>query len=207
MAGGKWMGAVLGALLVAGCSSGLPPASQVEPAPVPGVALPFKARLMIYMGESDLKRTMSIQISSFQTEDSKVPDGHLLAEDALTMLSKGFATVAVNDPSIRPQIVVRLLGKAGWGKQDTTLKVGCGIEAWTADGMFLGNFVARWNSPMKTDYKVDVGPGYAQCLKKPVDEFLSSPSLARLAGQGFPEPHPKAAEEWMRSLGPITPWP
>jgi hypothetical protein len=207
MARGNWMGAALAAALLTGCSSGLPPAASVEPAPVPGVALPFKARVMIYAGENDLKRKMSIQLSRYQDEETKVQDGHLLTEAAQAMLSKGFAQVGVNDPAMRPQIVVRLVGKVAWAKVDSELKMGCGIEAWTADGNYLGNFVARWNSPMKTDYRVDVGPGYAQCLKKPMDEFLASPTLARLAGRGFPDPHPKAAEEWLRSLGPIAPWP
>ncbi len=206
MAGRNWIGAALAALLVAGCSSGLPPAAQVEPAPVAGVALPFNARVMIFMGENDLKRKMSIQISRYQSEETKILDGRVLAETAETMLSKGFKQVAVNDASIRPHIVVRLTGRPSWTKQDATLKLGCGIDAWTADGIPLGNFVARWDSPMKTDYLSDVGPGYAQCLKKPLDELLSSPNLARLAGAGFRDPNPKAAEEWMRALGPIPAW-
>lgn len=211
MALGNWIGAapvarlaaLAMALLAAGCSSGLPPAATVEPAPVPGVALPHNARVMIFMGENDLRRKLSIQINRFQSEETKVEDGMTLLETAQSMLSKGFRLVAANDPAIRPHIVVRLTGRPAWGKQDAILKIGCGIDAWTADGQFLGSFVARWDSPMKTDYLVDLGPGYAQCLKKPLDELLSSPNLARLAGQGFRDPNPKAAEEWMRGLGPI----
>lgn len=205
MVRGKVLGAALAVVILAGCS-GLPPAAKVEPAPVPGVALPYKARVMIFMGDNDLQRKMSIQISAFQAEETKVLDGRLLAETGLTLLSKGFSMVQVNDPSIRPQIVVKLLGKPSWAKLDGQLRMGCGIEAWTADGNFLGSYAARWTSPSRADYTVDVGPGYAQCLKKPLDEFLSSAPLARLAGQGFPEPHAKAAEEWMRSLGPIPPF-
>ncbi|KIM00714.1 hypothetical protein CCC_03316 [Paramagnetospirillum magnetotacticum MS-1] len=206
MAGRNWIGVSLAALLVAGCSSGLPPAAQVDPAPVPGVALPFNARVMIFMGDNDLKRKLSIQISRYQSEETKILDGRILAETAQTMLAKGFKQVEINDPTIRPHIVVRLTGRPGWGKQDGALKIGCGIDAWTADGQPLGNFVARWDSPMKTDYASDLGPGYAQCLKKPLDELLSSPTLARLAGLGFRDPHPRAAEEWMRALGPIPAW-
>ncbi len=206
MAGRNWIGVALAALLMAGCTSGLPPAANVEPAPVPGVALPFNARVMVFMGDNDLKRKMVIQINRYQTEETKVMDGRVLAETAETMLSKGFRQVAVNDPSIRPHIVVRLTGRPNWARQDGTLKIGCGVEAWTADGIPLGNFVARWDSPMKTDYLSDMGPGYAQCLKKPMDELLSSPNLARLAGAGFRDPNPKAVEEWMRTLGPIPAW-
>jgi hypothetical protein len=206
MARGYWIGAALAALMVAGCSSGLPPAAQIDPAPVPGVALPFNGRVMIFMGDNDLRRKLSIQISRYQSEETKVQDGRILAETAQALLAKGFRQVEINDPSIRPHIVVRLTGRPGWSKQDGTLKIGCGLDAWTADGQPLGNFVARWDSPMKTDYATDLGPGYAQCLKKPLDELLSSSALARLAGQGFRDPHPKAAEEWMRALGPIPAW-
>ena len=203
MARGKWIGAALGALSAAGCSSGLPPAAAVDPAPVPGVALPYDARVMIFMGENDLKRKLSIQINRFQSEETKVEDGRTLAESAQAMLSKGFKLVTLNDPAIRPHIVVRLTGRPAWSKQEAILRIGCGIDAWTADGIFLGSFVTRWDSPMKTDYLSDLGPGYAQCLRKPLDELLASPTIARLAGQGFRDPHPKAAEEWMRGLGPI----
>jgi hypothetical protein len=195
--------ALLATLLAAGCSSGLPPAATVGPAPVSGVALPYNARMMIYMGENDLRRKLSIQINRFQSEETKVEDGRILLDTAQTMLSKGFKLVVANDPAIRPHLVVRLTGRPAWGKQDAIFKIGCGIDAWTTDGQFLGSFVARWDSPMKTDYLSDLGPGYAQCLKKPLDELLSSPNLARLAGQGFPDPNPRAAEEWIRGLGPI----
>jgi hypothetical protein len=178
----------------------------VDPAPVPGVALPFNARVMIFMGDNDLRRKLSIQITRYQSEETKVQDGRILAETAQTLLAKGFRQVAINDAAIRPHLVVRLTGRPGWGKQDATLKIGCGFDVWTADGVPLGNFVARWDSPMKTDYLTDLGPGYAQCLKKPLDELLASPTLARLAGQGFRDPHPKAAEEWIRALGPIPAW-
>lgn len=204
MARGNWIGvALVATLLTVGCSSGLPPAATVDPAPVPGIGLPYNARVMIFMGENDLKRKLSIQISRFQSEETKVEDGRTLLETAQTMLSKGFKLVAANDPAIRPHIVVRLTGRPAWTKQDAVFKIGCGIDAWTADGQFLGSFVARWDSPMKTDYLVDLGPSYAQCLKKPLDELLSAPTLARLAGQGFRDPNPKAAEEWIRGLGPI----
>ncbi|BAE52308.1 hypothetical protein amb3504 [Paramagnetospirillum magneticum AMB-1] len=206
MAGRNWMGLALGALLLAGCTSGLPPAAQIDPAPVPGVALPFNARVMIFMGDKDLQRKLTIQLTRYQSEETKVQDGRILAETAQTLLAKGFRLVEINDPTIRPQIVVRLTGRPGWSKLDGVFKIGCGFDVWTADGQPLGNFVARWDSPMKVDYAVDLPPSYAQCLKKPLDELLASPALARLASQGFRDPHPKAAEEWMRALGPIPAW-
>lgn len=196
----------MAALLVAGCASDLPPVASVEPAPVPGVALPYNARVMIYMGENDLKRKLNIQITRYQAEETKVPDGRILAETAQALLAKGFRQVEVNTPSIRPHLVVRLTGRPAWAKLDTTWKIGCGFDVWTAEGVPLGNFVARWDSPTKTDYQDSLGSAYAQCLKKPLDELLTSPNLARLAGQGFRDPHPKAAEDWIRSLGPIPAW-
>lgn len=203
MARGNWLGASVAALLVAGCASELPPVASVDPAPVPGVALPYNARVMIYMGESDLKRKLAIQITRYQAEETKIPDGRILAETAQALLAKGFRQVDINNPSMRPHLVVRITGRPTWAKLDTTYKIGCGFDVWTADGGSLGNFVARWESPTKTDYQDNLGPGYAQCLKKPLDELLSSPNLARLAGQGFRDPNPKAAEDWIRSLGPI----
>ncbi|MBI3444783.1 MAG: hypothetical protein HY055_05375 [Magnetospirillum sp.] len=198
-----WIGVMAMASLLAGCSSGLPPAASVEPSPVPGVALPYKARVMIYMGETDLNRNLVIQISRYQTEETKVKDGQALANAARALLSKGFQQAEINDPALRPQIVVRLIGKTSWARLDTRFKIGCGIDAWTSDGVPLGNFTTRWESPVENDYASDLEAAYGQCLKKPLDDLLRSPGLAQQAGTGFKSGSAAAIDTWMRSLGPI----
>ena len=180
----------------------LPPPETVTLAPVPGEPLPIKARVMISAGEQDLTRTLVIQANRTQTDETPVKDGLLMTKAAKTLLSKGFAQVEINNPAIRPQIVVKLYGKTTWAKLDRDLKIGCAIDAWTADGIPLGNFGARYIAE-QTDYHDEVEAAYGQCLKKPVEDLLNSPALARLAGAGFKDPTPTAAEAWMRTLGPI----
>lgn len=203
MSRGVRMALIAAVLPAAACTSGLPPVDQVQPAPVPGTALPYNARVMVAMGEGELKRKMIIQISRYQSEETDVAEGRILAETARTLLGKAFKLAAVNDPASRPHLVVRPMGKTSWAQLDGKLHVGCAMDAWTADGAALGNFAARWDGDVRTDYRSDLGPGYAQCLKKAMDAMLASPAMARLAGQGFRDPNPKAAEEWMRGLGPL----
>ena len=180
----------------------LPPPETVTLAP--GVTLPFKARVMIFAGDDDLNRNLITQITRYQTEESQVKDGLAMAKATRTLLSKGFQQVEINTPGIQPQIVVKLYGKTSWAKLDGIIKVGCAIDVWTADGIPLGNFGARFTAE-NTDYRTEVESAYGQCLKKPVEEFLHSATLARLAASGFKDPPAPAVAEWMRTLGPITP--
>jgi hypothetical protein len=196
------------ALVMAGLSGcllpQLPPPETVQLEPVPGVALPFKARTMIFVGENDLNRNLSIMITRFQSEETKVKEGAALAKAARTVLAKGFEQVEVNNAAIRPQLVVKLGGKATWARQDATLKVSCTLDVWTSDGVPVGYFGSRFNAE-RSDYTTELEAAFGQCLKKPVDELLRSPNLARLAGAGFRDPPAKAVEDWMRGLGTLTP--
>lgn len=201
---GKAAVAAMITVLLSGCIAQLPPADSVQLAPVPGVALPFKARVMVFAGEADLARNLTIQISRFQSEETKVREGLALARATRAVLAKGFEQVEINDPSIRPQIVVKLIGKAAWSRQDAKMKLGCGIDVWTADGVPLGSFVARFDAK-DSDYRSDLEPAFGQCLIKPVEELLNSPTLARLAGAGFRDPPEPATSAWMRTLGTFVP--
>lgn len=188
------------ALSLGGCA--LPAADTIQLAPVPGVALPYKARVMVFASETDLARTMTIAVTRTQDEETKVREGFAQAKATRTMLAKGFETVEINDRSIRPQIVVKLVGKANWSKLDRRIKVGCALDVWTADGVPLGNFANRVDAG-EADYRSELESAYALCLKKPMDELLRSPALARLAGTGFRDPPNPAVEAWMRTLGTI----
>ncbi|MDO8607189.1 MAG: hypothetical protein Q7R40_11675 [Phaeospirillum sp.] len=203
---GKITAVALATATLSGCLllPQLPPPETVQLAPVPGVALPFKARVMIFVGEGDLNRNLSIQLTRYQSEETKVKEGRALAKAARTVLAKGFEQVEVNSPAIRPQVVIKLGGKASWTRLDGTMKVSCTLDAWTSDGIPLGLFGARYDAE-KTDYREEVEAAYGQCLKKPVEELLNSPTLARLAGTGFRDPPALAVEAWMRGLGPTTP--
>jgi len=203
MALADWSKMVVMASLVAGCALRLPPPEAVELAPVPGVALPYKARVMIFAGQSDLDRNLVIQSSRYQTEETKVKDGRAVVAATRALLAKGFQQVTVDDLSIRPHLIVKVMGKAQWARLDAKMKVGCSLDVWTADGMPLGNFGNRYDSPGATDYTSELDAGYAQCLKVAVDGLLASPALARLAGTGFKEPSGPGVEAYLRSLGPI----
>jgi hypothetical protein len=197
--------AALGVVLaLSACGSSLPPAADLTLEPVPGVALPFRARAMIFVAQGDLERPLVIGLTRYQTEQTAIHDGAALAEAGRVLLAKGIGQVAVNDPSIRPQIVVRLSGKAAWSRTDNMLRLGCTFDAFTADGIPLGSFVNRFESK-EPDYAGALEPGYARCLKRPTELFLASPGLARLAGAGFRDPPAAAVEEWMRNaLGPLS---
>jgi len=192
---------VLG-LLLSGCGPALPPPEAVQLAPVPGVSPPLAARVMVFAGQGDLDRKLTVQATRLQTEEATVKDGTALAQAARAVLSKAFTRVEINDASIRPQIVVRLYGQGLWSKPNSRLQVGCGIDAFTADGFPIGNFGGRHD--MHTgDYESTLAPSYAQCLKGPVEQLLASPALARLAAAGFRDPPAVAVDQWMQSLGPI----
>ena len=203
------LGKIAGVALVAASLSGcllpqLPPPETIQLAPVPGVALPYKARAMIFMGDNDLSRNMTIQLTRFQTEETKVKEGVALAKAARAVLGKGFEQVDINNAAIRPQLVVKLSGKAAWARLDATMKVSCAMDVWTSDGVPVGLFGSRFDAE-RSDYTTELEAAFGQCLKKPVEELLKSPNLARLAGSGFREPPAKAVEDWMRGLGTLTP--
>ncbi|CCG40370.1 putative periplasmic lipoprotein [Magnetospirillum molischianum] len=198
----RYAGVIALVLLLSGCGSALPPPEAVRLDPVPGVSPPLSARVMIFAGQGDLDRKLRLQVTRLHSEDGTVKDGAALASAARTMLSKAFSRVEINDPSIRPQIVVRLYGKGMWSKPDTQLVVGCGIDVFTADGFPLGNFGNRFEVG-SGDYESTLTASYAQCLKRPVEQFLASSGLARLAATGFRDPPPVAVERWMQTLGPI----
>lgn len=203
MGRGTWMAVAGLGVMVAGCGLHIPAADTVTPDPVPGVALPFKARVMVFAGQSDLDRKLVIQSSRYQTEETPVRDGEALAKAARTVLAKGFEQVTLNDPSIRPHLVVKLVGKAQWARLDAKAKIGCAFDVWTADGMPLGNFGARWDSSDGVDYTTEMEAAYGQCLKKSLNDFLTSPALAKLNGAGFKEPSAVAFAAFMKTLGPI----
>ena len=194
---------VVMASLLAGCALRLPPPESLDLAPVPGVALPFKARVMVFAGENDLDRNLVIQSSRYQTEETKVKDGRAVVSAATILLSKGFQQVAVNDPAIRPHLILKVTGKAQWARLDGKMKVGCTIDAWPADGISLGHFGNRYDSPGATDYTAELEAGYGQCFKLAVDGLLASPNLARVAGSGFRDPPPAAVDAYVRTLGPM----
>lgn len=185
-----------------GCAR-LEPADSVSLSPVPGVALPYKARVMVFASDAELSRNLTIALTRYQNEETKIREGYALANAARIVLAKGFERVEVNDPSIRPQIIIKLTGgKASWSRLDGKMKTGCAVDAWTSDGIPLGTFVARYDAG-ETDYRSDLESAFAHCLKKPVEEFMNAPTLARLAGTGFRDPPAQAVADWMRTLGNI----
>jgi hypothetical protein len=198
----RYAGLIALGLLLSGCGPALPPPEAVRLAPVPGVSPPLAARVMIFAGQGDLDRKLTVQATRLQTEEGTVKDGTALAQAARAVLSKAFARVEINDASLRPQIVVRLYGQGLWSKPNSRLQVGCGIDAFTADGFPIGNFGGRYDINTG-DYESTLAPSYAQCLKAPVEQLLASPALARLAAAGFRDPPAVAVERWMQSLGPI----
>ncbi|MFD2234908.1 hypothetical protein [Phaeospirillum tilakii] len=202
----RWqrVGAMVALGLLAGCGSQLPPPESVAfTSPVAGRTPPLPARVMVYAGQDDLARPLKIQVTSLHSEENpEVKDGLALARAATTVLGRAFARVALDDAALRPQIVVRPYGKALWFKLDGQLRIGCGLDAYTADGFPLGNFAGRF-SVSTGNYQDDLLPAYAQCLKRPVESLLASPALARLAAAGFADPPAGPVEAWMRTLGPI----
>lgn len=198
----RYAGLAILVLLLSGCGFGLPSPEAVRLDPVPGVSPPLAARVMVFAGQADLDRKLMVQATRLQSEEGTIKDGTVLAQAARTLLSKAFARVELNDPSIRPQIVVRLYGQGMWSKPNSRLQVGCGLDVFTADGFPLGTFGNRYDLN-SGDYESTLAPAYAQCLKRPVEQLLASPGLSRLAATGFRDPPAVAVERWMQSLGPM----
>jgi len=197
-------GIMMLAALLAGCGASLPPPETVRFGhKVAGQTLPLPARVMLYVGQEDLDRPLKMQVTTLHSEESPdVKEGAALARAATGVLSAAFARVALNDSSVRPQIVIRPSGKAVWYKLDGELRLGCGLDAYTADGFPLGTFVGRFRTSTN-DYRSDLLPAYGQCLKQATERLLESPALARLAAAGFRDPPSASVEAWMRTLGPF----
>jgi hypothetical protein len=190
------------AAMLSGCGT-LPAPDSVTLAPPPGLSLPLKARTMIYMSETDLGRNLVVHVNARQTEETKVREGEANARAAKVVLRKAFQTVETNDPAVRPQLVVKLSGKASWAPMDGKLKVTCMLDAYTADGIPIGSFPARFDSPNGVDYATSLEGGYGQCVRNAAGDLLRAPALARFAAAGFPDPDPSAVAAWFRSLGVI----
>jgi len=197
-------GVMVAAAMMAGCGPQLPPLETVGfTTPVAGQTPPLPARVMVYVGQDDLDRPLKIQATNLHSEDSPdIKEGAALARAATVLLGRAFSRVALDDPALRPHLVARPYGKAVWYKIDGQLRIGCGLDVYTADGFPLGNFVGRL-SLSTNNYQSDLLPAYGQCLKRPVEQLLASPALARLAAAGFRDPLPAAVDAWMQTLGPI----
>lgn len=167
-----------------------------------GMALPLKARTMIYMSQRDLERPLVIEATRFRNEETSTKDGQVLARAATAIVGQAFSTIAINDVSLRPQLVVKVQGTPKFSRLDNVMKVGCGLDLYQADGALLGSFVARFDSKDGVDYKDALEPAYRLCLKSAADQMLASPAVARHAAKGgFPEPNPAGYKSFLESLG------
>lgn len=190
------------ALLLAGCmGKTVPPASQLSVSAPAGLALPAKARVMMVMAASDLDRPLVIQATLFRSEQTSVNDGRTVERAAHSILAQAFPNLATNQPSMRPQLVVKVTASPRFSKLDRMLKIGCGLDLYQADGTALGNFVARFDHPDPVEYKDALADAYGHCFKRAADQMLASPALARVAKAGYPDPHPAAFAAFMESLG------
>lgn len=167
-----------------------------------GMALPLKARTMIYMSQRDLERPLVIEATRFRNEETTTKDGQVLARAATAIVGQAFSTIAINDVSLRPQLVVKVQGTPKFSRLDNVMKVGCGLDLYQADGALLGSFVARFDSKDGVDYKDALEPAYRLCLKSAADQMLASPAVARHAAKGgFPDPNPAGYKSFLESLG------
>ncbi len=167
-----------------------------------GMTLPLKARTMIYMSQRDLERPLVIEATRFRNEETSTKDGQVLARAATAIVGQAFSTIAINDVSLRPQLVVKVQGTPKFSRLDNVMKVGCGLDLYQADGALLGSFVARFDSKDGVDYKDALEPAYRLCLKSAADQMLASPAVARHAAKGgFPEPNPAGYKSFLESLG------
>lgn len=195
------MVAGLAALMVSGClGPDLSRENTTLSAPT-GISLPLQARAMIYMSQRDLERPLVIEATRFRNEETSTKDGRILERAARAELAQAFSTVDTNNPAIRPQLVVKVLGAPKFSRLDNKLKVGCGIDLYQADGAMLGSFIARFDPKEGVDYKDALEPAYKLCLKSAADQMLASPAVAKYAKTGFPEPNPAGYRSFLESLG------
>ncbi len=193
--------ATMAALSVSGClAPDLNRENTTLSAPS-GVALPLQGRAMIYMSQRDLERPLIIEATRFRNEETSTKDGRTLERAARAILGQAFATAETNNTAIRPTVIVKVTGNPKFTRLTNTLKMGCGLDVFLADGTSLGSFFARYDPKEGLDYKEALEPGYKLCLKSAADQMLASPGVARYAKAGFPEPNPAAYRSFVESLG------
>lgn len=191
----------MAALMVSGClGPDLSRENTTLSAPS-GLTLPLPARAMIYMSQRDLDRPLIIEATRFRNEETTTKDGRTLERAARAVLSQAFSTVDVNNPAMRPQLVIKVLGTPKYSRLDHVMKLGCGIDVFQSDGGLLGSFVARYDSKNGVDYKDALEPAYKLCLKSAADQMLASPAIIRYGKTGFPESNPAGYRSYMESLG------
>jgi len=195
--------AVAGAalLMVSGCIGSDLNSQSTTLSTSSGLALPLKARTMVYMSQRDLDRPLIIEATRFRNEETTTKDGQTLLRATNAIIGQAFSTTAVNDVSIKPQLVVKVQGMPKYSRLDHVMKVGCSLDLYQADGSLLGSFVARFNSGEGVDYKDALEPAYRLCLKSAADQMLASPAVARYAKSGFPDPNPAGYKSFLESLG------
>lgn len=195
------MAAGMAALVLTGCLGQELSRENTTLSAPSGLTLPMSARAMIYMSQRDLDRPLIIEATRFRNEETTVKDGRTLERAARATLSQAFATVDTNTTAIRPQLVVKVLGTPKFSRLNNTMKMGCGLDVFLADGAMLGSFVARYDNKDGVDYKDALEPAYRLCLKSAADQMLASPAVTRYAKTGFAEPNPAAYKGFMESLG------
>lgn len=198
----KTLGAFMAAALLSGClASKLPSSESMTVAAPSGTSLPLKARVLLSMGEADLARSLVVEITEFRNQEAGFKEGAVMEGAAKDVLRQVFALVETNQPAIRPQLVVKVTGKARYSRRDNMLKIGCTLDLFQADGAALGTFVARWEPKDPVDYNDAIPPSYRACFKQAADSMIRSPALQRMALGGFPEPHPAGYASFIQSLG------
>lgn len=165
-----------------------------------GAALPRPVRAMMVIPPRDLDRPLIIQATINRNETVSMSDGRTLEKAGRSVLSQIFAQLELNNPAIRPQVVIKVSGIPRYYRKDGFMKAGCGLDFFAADGSALGNFVARFETTEPVDYKDALEPAYAICLKRAADQALAS-SAVQKALAAPSDPHPMAYKAFMESLG------
>jgi len=196
----RWMSAAVLGLALAGCAS-LPQPENATPTAPAGATLPLKARALVVIAPDELGRKLSYDGNHKELDTTDIGDGLALERAARALASKAFATVATNQPSLRPQLVLRVTGKAVWNYRDSSFKVSCEIFATDGIGAPIGHFPGGYRSPPVIDMEASLTPIYGQCLRNPLDELLRAPGLAELLRAGFPDSDVAATNAYLRSQG------
>ncbi|MDA8230675.1 MAG: hypothetical protein M0006_04995 [Magnetospirillum sp.] len=196
----RWIVAVAVGVALSACAQ-IPRPEDVALTSPPGMALPVKGRLMVYISDQDLARKFSYNINPISKEETGISDGQALDRAARGVLGKAFAVVATNDPGIRPDVVARITGKAVWDRDDGSFKVTCELDAHRADGDAIGYFFSVIKSAPVMSFAEALPRVYAQCLKPPTEELMRSPAMAAMVRAGFPPLDPAAVRSYLRSQG------
>ena len=196
----RWMMAATLGLALAGCAN-LPQPESFTPTAPAGAALPLKARALVVIATDDLGRKLSYDGNHQNVDTTDIGDGLALERAARALASKAFATVATNKPAIRPQLLLRVTGKAVWNYRDSSFKVTCEIFATDGVGTPIGHFPGAYRSPPVIDMESSLTPIYGQCLRNPLNELLRAQGLADMIRTGFPEPDVAATNAYLRSQG------